>query len=198
MTRLLACEPVPIIMYFCNVLCYIYNTYMGNAMNRTGLILAFAVVMAWPGMAEAPSRSAEGDSMHSSQIVFVCEHGAALSVVAAAYFNKRAREQHLSLHAIARGTTPQEDIAVSARDGLQADGVPSETKRPQVLSAKDASHALRIVAFCPLPAQYRKMAPVETWNDVPATGVNYPLARDTILKHINELIRQLKQNGTQK
>ena len=104
----------------------------------------------------------------------------------------------MGLHAIARGTMPQEDLAVSAREGLKADGVLSETKRPQALSAKDASGALRIVAFCPLPARYRKMAPVETWNDVPATGVNYPLARDTILKHINELIRQLKQSGARK
>jgi len=167
-------------------------------MSRIGLTLALGLVMAWREMPEAQDRNAEGDRMHSSQIVFVCEHGAALSVVAAAYFNKLAREQHLGLQAIARGTTPQEDIAVSARDGLKADGVPSETKQPQALSARDASHVLRIVAFCPLPGRYRKMAPVETWNDVPATSVNYPLARDTILKHINELMRWLNRDRAEK
>jgi arsenate reductase (thioredoxin) len=126
------------------------------------------------------------------QIVFVCEHGAALSVVSAAYFNKLAREQGLNLHAIARGTAPQKDIAVSARDGLKADGVLSDTKRPQALSPKDAAQAVRIVAFCPLPARYSRMAPVETWNDVPPTGANYGLARDAILKHVKELMEQLK------
>jgi arsenate reductase (thioredoxin) len=162
-------------------------------MVRASVILAVAVATAGLEMTEAQNRSAEGDKVR--QVVFACEHGAALSVVSAAYFNKIAREQHLNVHAIARGTTPQEEIAVSARDGLKADGVPSETKRPQALSARDASHALRIVAFCPLPSPYGKVASVETWNDVPATRVNYPLARDTILKHIDELIRQLKQNS---
>jgi len=171
------------------------------AANQTGLALVLILMIlmvACPAGTEAQSRRTEGDSVHSSRIIFVCEHGAALSVVAAAYFNRMAREQHLRNHAIARGTTPQEDIAISAREGLKADGVPLETKRPQALSAKEASGAVRIVAFCPLPARYRKIAPLETWSDVPATSVNYPLARDTILKHINELIRQLNQDRAEK
>ena len=130
--------------------------------------------------------------MHRHRIVFVCEHGAALSVVSAAYFNKLAREQHLDVYAIARGTTPQKDISVSARAGLQADEVRFELKRPLALSRNDAAGALRIVAFTPIPAEYSKLAPVETWGDVPPTGENYGLARDAILKHLRELIRELK------
>ena len=49
----------------------------------------------------------------------MCEHGAALSVVAAAYFNKMAREEHLNMHAIARGTEPQKDVAGSARGRIE-------------------------------------------------------------------------------
>jgi hypothetical protein len=117
-----------------------------------------------------------------------------LSVVSAAYFNKLAHEQHLNVHAVARGTTPQKNIAVSARDGLKSDGVHSEIKSPQVLSREDVAHALRIVAFCPLPRKYSQMAPVEAWNDVPATSANYGLSRDAILKHVRELIRRLKMD----
>ena len=162
--------------------------------NCIGLALLASV--AWAGTASPQSTSAEKRDRPRSQIVFVCEHGAALSVVSAAYFNKLAREQHLDLHAIARGTTPQKDIAVSARAGLKADEVPSELKRPLALSRKDAAHALRIVAFTPIPAEYSKLAPVETWDDVPPTGENYGLARDAILKHLRELIRQLKTPKT--
>jgi len=115
-----------------------------------------------------------------------------LSVVAAAYFNKIAREKHLNQHAVARGTVPQKDISVSAREGLHSDGVAFETKRPQRLSRRDATHALRIVAFCPLPAGYSALAPVETWKNVPPTGTNYGLARDAILNHLRELIRTLE------
>src|SRR5262249_27097146 len=99
---------------------------------------------------------------------------------------------HLPLHAIARGTNPQKDIALRARDGLTADGVPFAPSQPQPLSTKDAAHARRIIAFCPLPAKYSKLAPVETWTDVPPTGSSYAMARDAILKHLRELFRQLK------
>jgi arsenate reductase len=146
--------------------------------------------------AGAQTRKAGGHSVNRSAVVFVCEHGAALSVVSAAYFNQLAREQHLNLHAVARGAAPQKDISVSASAGLKADGVPFETKRPQALAPKDAAHALRIIAFCPLPVKYSGMAHVETWDGVPATSVNYGLARDAILEHLKELIRQLKRDGT--
>lgn len=158
--------------------------------NRLGLALLASI--AWAGAASPQGTRAEKRRAHPAQIVFVCEHGAALSVVSAAYFNKLAREQHLDVRAVARGTTPQKDIAVSARAGLKADEVPFELKRPLALSRKDAAHALRIVAFTPIPAEYSKLAPLETWNDVPPTGENYGLARNVILKHLRELIRQLR------
>src|SRR5215470_15419093 len=104
------------------------------------------------------------------EIVFVCEHGAALSVVSAAYFNKLAKEQHLDLHAIARGITPQENLAPSANSGLRADGVPSEVLKPEALSQDDLSHSDYVVTFFPLPEKYSTNTPVESWNDVPPTG----------------------------
>jgi protein-tyrosine-phosphatase len=135
------------------------------------------------------------EQQRSSQIVFVCEHGAALSVVSAAYFNKIAKEEHLNLHAIARGTGSQENISVSAREGLNSDGVAFETKRPQRISTRDAAHARRIVTFTPLPAKYSELAPVESWNDVPPTSADYGRARDAILKHLHDLVRQLKSEN---
>ena len=40
------------------------------------------------------------------QIIFVCEHGAGKSVIAAAYFNKLAAERGLPDRAIYRGANP--------------------------------------------------------------------------------------------
>ena len=48
------------------------------------------------------------------EVVFVCEHGAAKSVVAAQYFNKLAGERGLAVRAVARGAEPQADLSVSA------------------------------------------------------------------------------------
>ena len=39
-------------------------------------------------------------------VLFVCEHGAAKSVIAAAYFNQLASEKNLDVRAIERGTNP--------------------------------------------------------------------------------------------
>jgi hypothetical protein len=36
---------------------------------------------------------------------------------------------------------------------------------------------------------------VEAWSDVLPTAVNYGLARDAILKHLKELISQLKSES---
>ena len=157
-----------------------------------GMLAMLLLVLAAQGNGQHRGESA-GQTPQNRQIVFVCEHGAALSVVSAAYFNKLAKEEHLNLHAIARGTSPQQDIAVSAEKGLREDGVASETKRPEALSEKDVTGSVRIVAFCAIPVEYSKVATVVTWNDVPPTGVDYAAARDVILRHVRELIRDLKE-----
>src|SRR5258705_12607867 len=56
-------------------------------------------------------------------VVFVCEHGAAKSVIATAYFNKLAAERGLPFRATFRGTAPQEELSVRAVEGLKADGL---------------------------------------------------------------------------
>jgi hypothetical protein len=59
----------------------------------------------------------------STAVVFVCEHGAAKSVIATAYFNKLAAERGLPHRATFRGTTPQDDLSVRAVAGLKEDGI---------------------------------------------------------------------------
>lgn len=126
------------------------------------------------------------------EIVFVCEHGAALSVVSAAYFNKLAREQHVDMHAIARGISPQENVANSASNGLKADGVLSEVQKPQALSQDDLLHSDYVVTFFPLPEKYSTNVPVENWNDVPPMGASYDKSREAILKHMQQLLERFK------
>ncbi len=51
-------------------------------------------------------------------VIFVCEHGAAKSIIAAAYFNKLAQDRKIKVRAIARGTHPDEELTQAAVDGL--------------------------------------------------------------------------------
>jgi arsenate reductase len=125
-------------------------------------------------------------------VVFVCEHGAAKSVIAAAYFNQLAAERHLPFHAVARGTTPQSDLSQSAMAGLRADGIAFADEKPRALTADDTRHAVRVVAFCPVPASLRKGTPVDQ-HDVPAPGHGYAQSRDAILVQVKALVEELQK-----
>jgi len=126
------------------------------------------------------------------EVVFVCEHGAALSVVSAAYFNKLTQEQHLRFHAVPRGVTPQENLSQQATAGLKNDGLAPEIQKPLGLSKAEFADADRVVTFFPIPEKYATKTPVESWNDVAWGPGSYEKSRDAILKHMQELLTRLK------
>ena len=123
-------------------------------------------------------------------IVFVCEHGAAKSIIAAAYFNKLASAANLGLHAIARGTYPDLELSPKAIIGLREDGLTSTELVPQKLSLADVQSAQRIITFCELPAEYHSKANIEHWDGVPPVSEDYQKARDVIVQRINGLLKQ--------
>lgn len=126
-------------------------------------------------------------------IIFVCEHGAAKSVVAAAHFNRIAEEKHLPYRAIARGTDPQADVSVSAANGLRAEGLQPSIMHPLKLTKSDADNAARIITFCEIPKDFAiDPAKSEHW-DAPATADGYEKARDAIVARVRALIRTLEQ-----
>jgi len=97
----------------------------------------------------------------SSVIVFVCEHGAAKSIVAAAYFTKLASEMGLDLQAVARGTSPDEELSPQAIQGLLEDGLTSTESTPQRLTQVDIQSAQRVITFCELPSEYQQQTIME-------------------------------------
>jgi Protein-tyrosine-phosphatase len=124
-------------------------------------------------------------------IVFVCEHGAAKSVLAATYFNKLSGEKNLNLRAIARGTHPDEVISPKTIFGLEQDGLPPTESVPQILSWSDVAAAQRIVSFCELPEEYQNEVTVEHWDEIPPVSDNYEMARDAILARLNQLMNDI-------
>lgn len=125
-------------------------------------------------------------------VLFVCEHGAAKSVIAATYFNKLAAENGLNLRAVARGTTPDEALSANTIAGLATDGLTPSESSPQKLSPADIDSARMIVSFCDLSsAGYRPNLPIEQWDDVPPVSQNYALARDAITQRLHSLIANL-------
>lgn len=124
-------------------------------------------------------------------IVFVCEHGAAKSVLAAAYFNKLAEENNLDVHAVARGTYPEPELSPATLVGLQADGLKLDESTPQRLSSDDVASAGRIISFCDLPGEYQDKTDIEYWEDIPPVSGGYEKARDAILARLRLLVAHL-------
>ncbi len=127
-------------------------------------------------------------------VVFVCEHGAAKSVVAAALFNRLATDRRLSLRAVARGTVPEEAIVPAATEGMQKDGLTSLEAKPRKLAAADLDDAVRVIAFCPLPSNYFSPAPVEDWSDVPPVSQGYEQSREALNARIGYLLNELEKS----
>ena len=126
-----------------------------------------------------------------SVIVFVCEHGAAKSIIAAAYFNKLAGEKNLDIRAIARGTDPDEELSPKTIAGLGKDGLTPMESIPQKLSRADVESARRIIAFCELPEEYQRKSSIENWDDVPPVSEDYEMARDVIIGHLDHLMNNM-------
>lgn len=130
--------------------------------------------------------------MENQTIIFVCEHGAAKSVVASAYFNKLAAKNGLGIRSIARGTHPDSELSPIAVAGLANDGlIPAETS-PIKLSISDLDASQHMVAFCNLAdEEYHRAFGVEHWDDIPNVSDGYEAARDAIVHKIEKLIEQL-------
>ena len=124
-------------------------------------------------------------------IIFVCEHGAAKSIVASAYFNKLAAENGLDVRSIARGTHPDAELGPKAVEGLLADGLMPAESVPQKLSPTDIESSEHVVTFCDLSDdEYHQIVEFERW-DVPDISDGYEAARDSIVEHVNQLISSL-------
>jgi len=131
----------------------------------------------------------------SSIVLFVCEHGAAKSILAAACFNKLAEEKGLHIRALARGTHPDSDLSPETVNGLQADGLTPPDLRPIKISTADLKGIDRIVTFCELPAEFRSNIKVENWQGVPAVSEDYARARDNILLRLHGLFDQIEREA---
>jgi protein-tyrosine-phosphatase len=131
-------------------------------------------------------------------VLFVCLHGAAKSVLAAADLRRLAAERGLALTADSAGTAPDPEIAPAVLAALGGDGLELGGQRPRRVTAADTARADRVVTFgCDLGEAMPAAAPVERWDDVPAVSENLPLARAAIRRHLDRLLDEYAAQGAQ-
>jgi len=124
-------------------------------------------------------------------ILFVCLHGAAKSVLAAADCERLAAARGLRVTADFAGTEPAADIAPKVAAALRADGIDLGGKKPRLVTREDVVRADRVVAFgCDLGAAVPAGVAIDQWADVPAVSDGLPAARAAIHAHLERLLEE--------
>ena len=126
------------------------------------------------------------------KVVFVCEHGAAKSVIAASELQRMAKERGLAVTVVSRGSNPDAEIAPGVRKELESSGMLLGSAKPTKVSANDLTGATRVISFGPdLSALMPKGSKVLDWSATPPPSQDYKAARDHILKQLESLLADL-------
>lgn len=121
-------------------------------------------------------------------VLFVCLHGAAKSVVAAAYLDRLARERGWPLRGDAAGLEPDAAIPARVVEGLLADGIDVRGRRPRAVTRDALASAWRVVTLgCDLGSVAPPGLGVTRWDDVPAVSDGFEAARAAIVQHLPSL-----------
>jgi protein-tyrosine-phosphatase len=125
-------------------------------------------------------------------ILFICEHGAGRSTIAASYFNKIATAQRLKYRAIFRGVEPQEALGASTKNGLIKDGIDVTNLVPVGLSENDIDSAYKVITLdCTLPDNMKMKVDMQ-WTGIEMNG-NYDVSKNQITQKVDALIAQLQK-----
>lgn len=134
----------------------------------------------------------KNDSTSRSVILFICEHGAAKSAIATAYFNKLSKEKALNYKAIFRGINPDTSLSSGAKKGLLLDGFDIKDWKPQLITQHDINNAVEIITLgCDSSITLEKH--VHAWNGIPPVSKDYQEARNQIVDKVTIFIKELEQ-----
>lgn len=123
------------------------------------------------------------------KVLFVCLHGSAKSLIAAEYFNRLAAARGVGARATSAGTEPDDVIPPRVAQGLRADGIDVEGRRPRRPTPADVENATAVVTFgCDLGELASRASRIERWDDVPAVSEDFTRARDAIVARVTGLL----------
>lgn len=127
-------------------------------------------------------------------MLFVCRHGAAKSVLAAADLRRMAVERGIEIDAQAAGVEPSEALLASVAAALENEGAASIPTSPARLTRRQWTSAWRVVTFNLEPAELPRIRPdTERWDDIPPVSEDLDAARTIIRRHLEELLGELAE-----
>lgn len=134
------------------------------------------------------------DRRESPTVVFVCLHGAAKSVLAAACFERLAEVRGVRVRALAAGTEPDSEIAPAVLRALLAEGIDLRGQRPRHVTREDLAGAEAVVSFGPdISALVPPGRPIVRWDDVPALSEDFEAGRAAIVARLPTLLDEVSR-----
>lgn len=152
-------------------------------------VVALLLTAAFSGAAAGDQRVTPIDP--PLRVLFLCPHGAAKSVMGAAYFQKLAAERGLRADVDARGTEPDPAVSPAVARLLreQGYGVPVET--PKAVTAPDVAAADIVISMgCNLDGFPAPRRALRHWV-VPGPGENLAASSEAIRQHVRDLVDEL-------
>ena len=127
-------------------------------------------------------------------VAFVCLHGAAKSVLAAACFERLAEARGVGARAVAAGTEPDPEIAPAVLRALLAEGIDLRGERPRAVTREDLAAAAVVVSFGPdLSRLTPPGRPIVRWDDVPALSQDFEAGRAAIVARLPALLEEVSR-----
>lgn len=129
-------------------------------------------------------------------VLFLCPHGAAKSILAKAFFNHIAGQHHLPFVADCAGTEPDEAVSPTVVRLLADEGIDVSNSVPRHVTLEDLHQAKRIISIgCSAQELGLDATQFDRWDDVPMVSQEPTLARDVIFTHVEKLIDELRDHA---
>ena len=150
-----------------------------------GLLVSGMVAISVPAVA------ADQTEKKAETVVFVCKFGSMKSQMAAAYFNRLAKERGLQLTAISRAFTPDKDIPKAVRDNMASEGLVPTNEDITSLTPEEAAGAYKVISFDELPQENIGGTKYTYWEGSPKAKKEYWMSMGFIKQYVNDEIDKL-------
>jgi protein-tyrosine-phosphatase len=131
----------------------------------------------------------------TKNVLFMCPHGAAKSVLATAYFDEQAKARGLDVHVQTVGTEPDPEVAPAVAAHLRTNGYEVPIAKPRLVSPDDLAAADVVVSLgCDLAGR-KVRGDLRRWDDIPSPSADFAGADAAIKEHVKRLVEELAGTG---
>ncbi|HYD78459.1 MAG TPA: hypothetical protein VEC06_01515 [Paucimonas sp.] len=146
-------------------------------------------------MIVAPGAAGAADDARqaATQVIIVCEHGSAKSLIAASLFNQAAKMRGLPFRAVSRGIVPDAEVPPKIAAALREEGFDVADYRPQKLTEPEIAASVQVIAIGVDLPSVGGMTAILQWNDIPPASVDYQASHSALERRVHALLDRLAQ-----